>query len=300
MSKIHFLKQLLIISVLFISAFAIHSQENIIVDESKMWSNMQENCLPEGNQYTTFFHRFEGDTVIDGNTYKMVWIAEDEYYQEWFFYGAFVREENGKVYYREYFGEEGLIYDFNITLGDTITISNPLAPEGILLTFEEIDEVETEDGYRERWKLVKDEFSIPEYWIEGIGSESGVLNSGTGVFGGYCGSYTLLCLHENDEPVFLNPDFETCYYMLLDDGNNISDQEQFSMKYNRNLKKINFEFAGNNLKQIMLTNISGVPVFRSESRETNISIDVHNLHQGLYIATILQNGRVSTRKLMIL
>ena len=261
---------------------------------------MQEHCLPEGNQYTTFFHRFEGDTLIEGKTYKKVWIAEDEHHQNWFFYGAFVREENNRVYYREFFGEEGLIYDFNITLGDTVTVTNPLAPDGILLTLTGIDSIQTEQGYRKRWKLVKDEFSTDEYWIEGIGSESGVLNSGTGVFGGLCGSYTLLCFHEENNPVYLNPEYETCYYMLLDDGNNVSHKESFDLKYDRFNQQLNIKFSDREPKQIILRNISGIPVYNNQSEDDSVSIHLFNFPKGLYIVTVIQKGQMSSRKLMIL
>ena len=74
---------------------------------------MEEHCQPWGSTYSTDYFQFEEDTIINGFVYKKVWISEDETYQNWNFYSAFIREENNKVYYKHMFGEEGLIYDFN-------------------------------------------------------------------------------------------------------------------------------------------------------------------------------------------
>lgn len=275
--------------------------QNIIVDENKMWSNMQEHCLPEGTTYSTFYNRFEGDTIIEGKTYKMVMISEDEDYSEWFFFGSFIREENGRVYYREYLGEEGLIYDFNLELGDTITINNPLAPDGLLLTLTEIDIIETNDGYRERWKLEKDSLSPPEYWIEGIGSQSGVINSGTTVFGGLCGGYTLLCASENDYTVYMNPNYETCYYMLLDDGPEYPVQNDFSFDliYSTSQKHLEVRFENDDEKLLMVTNRNGITVSKIQSREERTSIDLNGYPAGIYVITAIQGKKLLSKKLMV-
>lgn len=260
---------------------------------------MLENCLPEGNVYTTFYHRFEGDTVLDGKTYKKVLIAEDEYYQEWFFYGSYVREENGIVYLREYLGEEGLIYNFNLQLGDTVTIKNPLAPDGLLLTLTDIDSVETTDGYRKRWKLEKDAFSIPEYWIEGIGSQSGVLNSGTIVFGALCGAYTLLCLKENDFTIYQNPDYGTCFFVLLDvDSNTEKPDKPFELKYTRSSDRILILFSGNEEKVVRITSLTGNEVFSLKINNQQLQFNKSDFAGGLYVISLFQNGELYSEKVL--
>lgn len=294
------MKYTLFIFITLFLAVQLHTQ-NIIVDENKMWSNMQEHCLPEVTTYTTFYNRFEGDTIIDGKSYKMVMIAEDEDYSEWFFFGSFIREENGRVYYREYLGEEGLIYDWNLELGDTVTIDNPLAPGGLLLTLEEIDSIETNDGYRERWKLVKDTLSLPEYWIEGIGSQSGVVNSGTTVFGGLCGGYTLLCASEYDYTVYQNPEYETCYYMLLDDGDEIRAENDlnFDVLISKSQRKMEIRFENDQEKMLMVTNLNGITVSKTQSRDETISIDLNAYPKGVYIVTLIQDRNMLSKKVMV-
>lgn len=293
------LRHFFIISLFLIFTPAIFAQENQIVVEHKVWSNVLENCLPEGNTYTTFYHRFEGDTVLDGKTYKKVLIAEDEYYEDWFFYGSYVREEEGKVYLREYLGEEGLIYDFNLQPGDTITINNPFAPDGLTLVLTEIDSVETIDGHRTRWKLEKDAFSIPEYWIEGIGSESGVLNSGTAVFGALCGAYTLLCEKENDIIIYQNPNYGTCFYMLLNvDPDKEKPGKKFDIKYSRNSDQVWLIFEGNEEKIVRINSITGNQLLVSKTREQQIVLSKSDFAAGLYVISLIQNNELYSEKVV--
>lgn len=298
-TKYKILKGFFYISFIVLLCYTLPAQDAQIVDENKIWSNVLENCLPEGNVYITFYHRFEGDTILDGKTYKKVLIAEDEYYQDWFFYGSYVREENGMVYLREYLGEEGLIYNFNLQLGDTVTIQNPLAPDGLLLTLTEIDSVETADGYRKRWKLEKDAFSIPEYWIEGIGSQSGVLNSGTAVFGALCGAYTLLCEKENDITIYQNPDYGTCFYMLLDvDSNNEKPEKYFEVRYSDNSNRVLILFNESGEKDLHITSLTGSKVLSLKTNDQQVHLNKSDFAKGMYIISLLQNGQLYTEKVM--
>ena len=248
----------------------VHTQE--IVDNEKLWSILVGHCQPEYTTYTTSFFRFDNDTIIDGKLYQMVFISEDEFKEEWFFYGSFIREENKKVYYREYYGEEGLIYDFNLQPGDTVVLNNPRAASDVSLILSEIDSVETSDGYRERWKLTNDEFEIPEYWIEGIGSVAGVINSTTEVFGGLCGTYILLCEEENENTIYQNPQYEYCYYLLLDDDNDIEVTEEiFNVIYRQSIKQIDIAFNTSEERLVVITNIKGQQVSKLQSADTHLS-----------------------------
>jgi len=295
------LRLFFIISLLLIVVSGFYAQQNQIVVENKIWSNVREDCLPEGNIYTTFYHRFQGDTTIEDRQYKKVMIAEDELYQEWYFSGSFIREDSGRVYFMEYSDEEeGLIYDFNLKMGDTVTINNPLVTEGLLLTLTTIDSIETISGYRTRWKLEKNEYSTPEYWIEGIGSQSGVLNSGTGVFGPLCGAYTLLCEKEDNITIYQNPDYETCFYILLEvEDRQIEDSFKFEVRYSRSGEQLNILFNNSEPKNVQIASLTGIHVFKTQTHNQQISLDKSKFSAGLYIISVIQNGKAYSRKVMI-
>ena len=293
------MKRWYLIFSMLLAGYFLQAQENQIVFENKVWSNMQENCQPEATYYTTFFHKFGSDTLLNGRSYKKVMIAEDESAEAWFFAHQFVREANQRVYLLNEFGDEMLLYDFSIVPGETVVIGNELVPDGIHLTFTGIDSVETASGWRERWKLEKDEFSPPEYWIAGIGSESGVLNSGTGVFGGLCGSYTLLCYSEDNLEVYQNPFFGTCYYNLLDDGNNIKEnQSTYKVVYQSSSNLLTVNWEENDTRQIMLTDIQGRQHYNQHSSRS-AELNTSRLKPGIYVLIVTSATEVSSRKIMI-
>ncbi len=45
--------------------------------------------------------------------------------EDWELYG-YIREEDNKYYQRNLVGEEGLVYDFNVNVGDTLELNNPM------------------------------------------------------------------------------------------------------------------------------------------------------------------------------
>lgn len=294
------MKPILLVALAVFWAVVAVAQTNSIVDENKVWSNLQEICESDQILYRTFYNRFEGDIEIDGKNYKEVLIAEDEYAQNWFFTGEMVREENNRVYLIDALGEEGLLYDFNVGLGDTVTITNPLTIDGLFLTVVAIDSIETIDGYRKRWKLIADEFSPPEYWIEGIGSESGVLNSGTGVFLGLCGTYFLLCATEGNNQVYQNPQYENCYFNLLDnDEITFGKANDFLFTYKAAEKKLLIQFPDFKQKKLMVTNIFGKVVYKNDVISERTSIDLSAYQSGVYVVSVITNGTINSKKIMV-
>lgn len=289
-------KRLAVIVVLTVFSTVICAQE--IVDPAKLWSNMEEHCQPWGSNYSTEYIRFSVDTVIDQKVYKKVWISEDEDYEEWNFYGAFIREDSGRVFYRQMFGEEGLIYDFNLGIGDSVIINNPRASGEITLYFVEIDSVEIENGYRERWKLVSNIYENAEYWIRGIGSETGVINSGTGVFGGLCGLYTLLCEKENDELIYMNPGYESCYLFTtdVDEGSSLS---AFLLSYDQDEKLVQVSMSKRHESTIIISNISGIVITSEQINTTLFTYDMSAQKTGIYIITVVDSGNISSQKFIV-
>lgn len=293
------MKKLLYLSLFIIVTSSLEAQE--IVDDNKQWSVLVGRCLPDYTTYSTSFYRFNNDTIIDDNLYQMVFISEDEFQEEWFFFGSFIREENKKVYYREYFGEEGLIYDFNLQLGDTVVVDNPIAASEVTLVLSEVDSVETLDGYRERWKLTNDDFLIPEYWIKGIGSTAGVLNSSTEIFGGLCGSYILLCQEENKNTIYLNPDYEHCYYTLLDDDNKLfAKEETYKIIYRPLIQKVKLVFDQAEMRTVFISDMQGRLINKATTTQINVELSFKGKNKGLYVVSVLQkNGELISKKLIV-
>ena len=161
------------------------------------------------NDYHTEIQSIRDNITLDGVDYKLVWTKSK--------YGiakaGAVREEDRRVYYRrkisQNYQDEVLLYDFNLTVGDTVTV-NWMHQQLIVL---EESEVEVNGTMRRQLGLGRYAVGYPptevdEYWIEGVGSTYGFLNSGyEEMMGSF---YYLLCYYENGNLVWDNAEFDDC------------------------------------------------------------------------------------------
>ena len=162
------------------------------------------------NDYHTEIQSIRDDINLDGVDYKLVW--KEDVYDSKRIAGA-VREEDKRVYFRrkieQNYQEEVLLYDFNLMVGDTVTV-NWMGQQ--LMVLEE-SEVEVDGTMRRQLGLGRYSVGYPptevdEYWIEGVGSTFGFLNSGSEGMGG--AFIYLLCYHENGNLVWDNEAFDEC------------------------------------------------------------------------------------------
>lgn len=292
------LKRFLLFSLIIACLVSIRAQEYSLVEEGLLWSSLQDNCTPGVTSYRSFFNRLNGDTLIDNKLYKKVQLAEDEDAQQWNYTNEFMREENNRVYY---FGDglekEFLIYDFNLETGAEVTVWNPLVPDGLKLLVVNVDSILMFDGYRKRIELITNEFSSSEFWIEGVGSEYGLLNSGGGIFLGICGNYFLLCLSENNFQVYQNPDYQTCFYNLL--GEEENELDKIDYVYHSLSKKLQVSVPENYPISLMVTNISGIVMYRITMDSPTGEIDFSFLGPGLYVVTAFGERSSFSKKILV-
>ena len=189
-----------------------HAQEFLpLLDTGKIWSTVDEYYyLLEMGPIISAHYVLKGDTVIDKDTYLKVYRTVDQYSTNSLH--GFIREDSThKVYFRNTNNGEGLLYDFNLAIGDTIDIYiqghktdfKAYAKEFGVFT----------DMFQSRRTIVLQGVEIwteSETWIEGIGSIHGLLESCI-YLTPIVGSMTeLLCFHENDSLKYLNPGFSGC------------------------------------------------------------------------------------------
>ena len=92
-----------------------------LVTEGKEWA-IARSWKDEQLEATTIY-RLQGDTMINGKTYKQTWIraSESSPMQQW---PHFMREENGKVYISKGGDSENLWFDYTAQVGDTLCFGN--------------------------------------------------------------------------------------------------------------------------------------------------------------------------------
>ena len=167
--------------------------------------------------FNTLVHRLSEDTLIDGVRYTKVMQTVNDVGTPTL--AALLREEDGKVWER-YGSTEILLYDFTANLGDSLVCGYGDYFVVDSISIEQIGGVDRKKfWFGLEYDFIGDPYAM-ETWIEGIGSDLGLLFCGSYYFcGGY---YRALCFHQNGELVWQNPEYDAC---LITDVEEIHDDE---------------------------------------------------------------------------
>ena len=187
------------------------TRNNSIVSTAKRWNilsggyatAMVECCL------STAFLQIEVDPRINTIDEKMV-LASYDSLNTWDTLGH-LKEDNGKVYFRDLKNRQGLIYDFSSNIGDTIVINNyarPVDAEEFEVIVKSIDTLSYLGIKRRRFEIEDIYGNNIDTWIDGIGSTHGLLNSCIMMVGGF---RELLCAYDSDIKIYQNEDRDYCY-----------------------------------------------------------------------------------------
>jgi len=191
--------------------------------------------LPRNNAVMSILDQkywFEGDTIINGVRYTKIYRQKCKSETECgeLSYYAAVREDTigAKIYavypcdsarllYAPYVCDDVLLADFDVHAGDQVDIyCNWLWLDRQLVTVDNVDSIQINNQYRKRINLRKN-YWTPDSWVEGIGSvifglffpaPEGVVDVGD--------VPKFLCLHLNNELLYQNPEYDTCF--LRDSG----------------------------------------------------------------------------------
>ena len=179
-------------------------------NQRQKWNVVYMASMNYPNDYFTEIQSIRDNITLDGVDYKLVW--KEDVYDSKRIAGA-VREDDKRVYFRRYwqqsYQDEVLLYDFNLSVGDTVSVG---WSDYQLIVLEE-SQVQVNGTTRRQLGLAM-YFAdgtigeIEEYWIEGVGSTYGFLNSG---YEGWVGAFVyLLCYHENGNLIWDNEEFDDC------------------------------------------------------------------------------------------
>ncbi|MCF8366517.1 MAG: T9SS type A sorting domain-containing protein [Bacteroidales bacterium] len=200
--------------VLLLMSFPTFSQSLYqIADTTKKWSTLTYgywiwNVIQCGG---TSRHKFGEEVVINGTPYLSVYESQDSLQQNWYQVG-FLREDtmSSKVWFTRGDPDEiGLIYDFNLQVGDTVNIDNYYVFEDALLVCQSIDSIIINGSVKKCIFLHAPDSYEFDVWIEGIGSRYGLLVGG--FYNAPGGASSLLCCTKNDTLIFADTVFNTCY-----------------------------------------------------------------------------------------
>ncbi|MDY6395802.1 MAG: T9SS type A sorting domain-containing protein [Bacteroidales bacterium] len=296
MKKItNFVSILIFVLCSVLNIFAQTEFSRNIVDTTKQWNIVEYGLI--GAQ-TMAYRIMNEDTIINNKTYNRIQrsFAYTPMLQEWNEWQGmgWIREEDNKVFIfpEEYYDEpiskdiqeEYLLYDFSLQTGDSVNLYR----EGRFLLTDyrdngmmsfyvvSTDSIEIGSIKCKRLFLSRDKNrnTPSEIWIEGIGSNTGFLES-------TCSYYehlrNLLCVKQNEEVMYYNGD-NTCYISV-----SIDDIDNTNAKIYPTLVKDNIYVVSDNNKpmDISFVNISGhiVKTIRTKGSK---EIDISSLPSGIY------------------
>lgn len=272
------------------------------------WNIYLETTCDNDSPPDTFLLRyyFDGDTVIEDVTYSHLFRESGDTIYPIKSSAGGIREENKRVYYigddflrSPGWGEELLLFDFNMQINDTVYHTDDGKRKSIVL---DIDSVQIGDRFRKRY-LVDNGwyFHNPDYIIEGIGS---VVN---GLFGHItvlptCGYHFWehVCFYSGDQLVYKNPTFSDCSA-----GVNLSSIEDiiasminiYPNPFNESITIINT--SSNNSMSLQVINASGQLILCSTKVEADDEIPIAG-SAGLYIAIVKdETGKILLKQKLL-
>ena len=259
-----------------------------MIQEGNEWCTLEAIvCKDTEGHYNTLVNWLSGDTLINEVRFTKVMETlngEGSPYQV-----ALLREEDGKVW-KTYNGiSEILLYDFTANVGDSLVCGYG---DYFVLDSISIEQIGGVDRKKFWFGLEYDFTGEPyamETWIEGIGSDLGLLYCGSYYFcGGY---YRALCFHQDGELIWQNPEYDACVITSVEE----IDDKVISVYPNPAMEKVTID--GVEAAEVQVYNALGQMV--KCVRGTN-EIDVEGLAEGVYLLRITDaEGKVYTNKITI-
>ena len=285
-----------------------------LVQEGKIWSVLtREGASPWNYKFGTTQMALFGDTLIDDVLYKKMYVSQKEFPkfpQDWTLQNFMREDEDKKVWYKKCSGsEEKLYYDFSLKIGDTLPENLAYGiPEKVIV--EDITSEIMQNGQeRKVWHLtyyncyydfstdtlICNATSYSETWIEGIGSNFGVLEP---VSATYVGAVTyLLCVHKNEELVFNDNEWDGVCYKTGSTSIN-AYENQITIYPNPTKDRLHIEMMPSlHINAISLINIQG-QIVRSYKPNTT-QLDVSGIAEGIYFIKISSSEGYIIKKVLI-
>ena len=293
------------IALFAMATLCLRAQEyDPLVGEGKQWNEVLTYVPWPPIHRETHAYKMDGDTLFEGTAYKKLFTTQDEQYNNWEFCGLIRDTYEGQVFYRKYrrdrsFETETMLYDFSMQPGDSICYDE----SNCLLLLRKSDTILDNGSIRKRYDFQYKEngylWEKYETWIEGIGSELGLLRPGSLYLVG--GTHDLLCYYEDEDLVWQNPRFNSCY--INTDGVEENEAESWVTVYpNPATTWVAVDYtlpAGATKAQMRIVNALGMTVatYDLQGKETQKVLDLRDMASGVYTYTVscgryIQNGKL--------
>ncbi len=212
-----------VIALMMMGGMTMKAQDyHPIVEDGKQWNVLFSYpwSPPEPQHKYTDIYKIEGDTLVDGMSYKVMYTTRNENLTGWSVCGVIRETEDKQVLYRrDGSAYDEILYDFSMEVGDTIIMSgNGFYPNWMFVI--ETNEILV-NGEPRQQIVLEYPWGEQEIWIEGIGSLYGIIDSGSRFLDG--GSTDLLCYYEDGDLIWQNttPGYNECYIVNTGQQNDL-------------------------------------------------------------------------------
>ena len=282
--------------VLLFPFISIYGQQ--LIDENARWNTFQDAWFDPANNTYTYTIKLEGETLLDGQTYTRLHYSYDSLNTNWTPTDKYLRETaDKKIYLKTTTGEERLIYDFSLEIGDTFNIVDNC---NFIIT--DIYPITMTDG-SERKRFNFDYIDIigttqTSFWIEGIGSPWGLIN----YEGAYC--YTdhltsLQCFYYDNDLVYQSPFHNICFTILPTQDVINSDEIKVFPNPTNALFQIESLNENWSMEEIQIYSTIGTLVKTISLNTSKTEIDITALSNGMYYLLIrLDNDLLVSRRIV--
>lgn len=248
-----------------------------------------------------FVYYINGDSTVNDISYKKVY-KHGELSQYWFGpppnqgcddfftfdnFHTLVRQEESKIYIKNYSEPDTLLYDFALDIGDTLPIT--YIQNGNSYIISEVDSLQIGDSYRKVFYFVN---NASDFLIEGVGHYGGFLEPMGVVL--ECG-YFLNCYALNDTTYF--PEFGSPCDLTVDIIKN-QENEIINVFPNPTSEFLIIEYNSIiNIDNVVAYDINGSMTKLKPSIENQniLKLDMTGLRNGLYVIQINCTNRSSKR-----
>jgi hypothetical protein len=193
---------------------------------------------------------------------------------------------------------QGLLYDFGIEVGEIVKIINysiNMNNDTIVVKVQNIDTLNYLGIDRKRIEVIDTLEVQTDIWIEGIGSEKGLLNPCLLIAGGF---RELLCVYNNSNQIYQNLKRMTCYLEDIPIGIQEVELKGINFLLNQTNGIITIEGI-NQVRglELKIFNLIGQQIHNEKMNDNILQLD---LNRGIYVLSITDNGTpIYVKKLII-
>ena len=289
----------IIILISFMFFQKVYSQTDLpFLQTDKVWGvkdcHFENGGLGSSETCHMIYYKFEGDTTINSINYKKVYHTNDCIFFETADYSInntqYIREDTAnKVYLLDtYLDKEILLYDFGLSIGDSIYIKEHSQGYSEYAYVSSVDSILVNEEYRKRLVFDRDN----ETWIEGIGSLKDVLRPFAGEFT-VDKSWELISVSISNQLVSSNENYlPSSIINCLDsdtDIETISDESSARIYPNPVNKMLYIRNQNLDSYNLSFFDITGKEVTTIGNIVGSQNIDVSALRSGLYVVKIWNN-----------